>query len=79
MEKIVSVPYEDYQALARDAADKAAVILLLNTKFPDDTCQLIAIKALLGIIDKEDDAPDTPADPVDPSDPSASGDPSTTP
>ena len=57
MEKIVSLPYEDYAKLVKDSADKENVIALLNTEFPDDTCQLIAVKAVLGI---EEENPATP-------------------
>lgn len=67
MNVTIPVPYEDYVQLVRDSADKQAVINLLKTDFPDDTCQLIAIKSLLGI-DKEtevvepDDSTTTPDD-----------------
>lgn len=59
----INVPYEDVMKLKADADKLQAVIELLNTEFPDDTCQLIAIKSILGI---EEEA----TDPVDPSDPS---------
>lgn len=63
MDKYISIPYEDYKALAQDSVDKANVISLLQTEFPDDTCQLIAIKAILGLV--EDDTTD-PSDPITP-------------
>lgn len=66
MEKIVSIPYEDYAKLVKDSSDKENVIALINTEFPDDTCQLIAIKAVLGIEEKDDAAGTDPVDPTDP-------------
>lgn len=54
----VIVPYEEYATLVKDSADKANVVQLLKTDFPDDTCQLIAIKSILGI--EEDDTTTTP-------------------
>ena len=38
---------------------------ILETKFPDDTCQLIAVKSILGIEIAEDEP--TIPDPTDPS------------
>lgn len=49
MNLTVTVPQEDYAKLVKDAADKENVITILNTTFPDATCQLIAIKAILGV------------------------------
>lgn len=49
MDNIVGVPYEDYKKLTKDSADKANIIELLNATFPDATCQLIAIKAILEV------------------------------
>lgn len=46
------VPYEDYQKLVRDSAQLEDVKTLLQTEFPDDTCQLIAIKNILGIVEE---------------------------
>ena len=71
----VMVAYDDLMKLQKDSADKAAVISLLNQEFPDDTCQLIAIKAILGIVENEEENTD-PVDP-EPSDP-GTGDPDTT-
>lgn len=66
----VMVAYEDLMQLQKDAADKAAIISLLKTEFPDDTCQLIAIKSVLGIVEDEEEN----NDPVDPSDPDTGDD-----
>lgn len=60
-----TVPYEDYKKLVEDAADKENVVALLNTEFKDAECQLLAIKAVLGMEIKEEE----PTDPTDPSDP----------
>lgn len=43
----IQVPYDDWSKLKKDSADKDAVKQIINTEFPDDTCQLIAIKAIL--------------------------------
>lgn len=51
----VTVPYEEYRQLVADSEDKASTIKLLDTEFPDDTCQLIAVKSLLGIGEKKED------------------------
>lgn len=64
MNLTTTIPYEDYKALVEDSVDKANVISILKTEFPDDTCALIAIKAILGIVEEEE-----PADPADPTDP----------
>lgn len=67
----VYVPYSDFVELGQDSAKLASVISILNTKFPDDTCQLIAIKSVLGIEEeiKEDPVPETPEEPQDPIEP----------
>lgn len=52
-----------YSALVSDSQKLADVKTILETKFPDDTCALVAIKSILGIEEKED------TDPVDPVDP----------
>lgn len=59
MNLTTTIPYEDYKALVEDSADKANVISILNTEFKDAECQLIAVKAILGIEIKADD-PATP-------------------
>lgn len=51
MNLTTTIPYEDYKKLVEDSADKANIISVLNAKFPDDTCALIAIKSILGIED----------------------------
>lgn len=61
MNLTTTIPYEDYKILVEDSADKANVIAILNAKFKDAECQLTAIKAILGIVEKEE-----PTDPVDP-------------
>lgn len=57
MNLTTTIPYEDYKALVEDAADKANVIAILNTEFKDAECQLIAVKAILGIEEKEEPTP----------------------
>lgn len=68
----VLVPLSEYNDILKDSETLTNVKKLLETEFPDDTCQLIAVKSLLGIETVEAD-PDT-SDPG--SDPGA-GDPST--
>lgn len=53
MTTTITILYEDLATLQRDSADKAAVIALLKTEFPDDTCQLKAIKSVLGVEEEE--------------------------
>lgn len=67
MANIIPVDSEEYAKLVMDSADKKNTIELLKTEFPDDTCQLIAIKAVLGVVE-ETTEPTDPSDP--PSDPS---------
>lgn len=57
----VLVSIEDYNEILRDSEQLANVKKLLETEFPDDTCQMIAIKSLLGIV--EDDDITDPSDP----------------
>lgn len=49
----VTIPYEDLIKLQKDSADKEAVISLLKTEFPDDTCMVIAIKSVLSVKEEE--------------------------
>lgn len=67
----IMVPYDDYNSLVNDAAKLVSVIGILETKFPDDTCQLIALKSILGIKDPKPEPEPEPDDPdnTDPSDP----------
>lgn len=72
----ITVPYEDYKSLVEDSKDKQNVTQILKTEFPDDTCALIAIKAILGIVEEEEepdeDTVDDTTDPVEPTDPDPS-------
>ena len=80
----IFIPYEDFVNLQQDSAKLTSIISIINTEFPDDTCQIIANKSVLGIVDEEEehevpDDPSTeptdqeptdpPTDPVDPSTP----------
>lgn len=47
----VVIPYDDFLKLSKDSADKENIMAIMNTTFPDATCQVIAIKAIL---DKDD-------------------------
>lgn len=49
----VSVPYDDLTLLQKDHALKQAVIDIINTEYPDDTCMMTSIKTVLGIKDPE--------------------------
>lgn len=64
-----TIPYEDYKALVQDQSDKNNVIAILQTEFPDDTCALIAVKAILGIVENEPEDPDPGSGTTDPTDP----------
>lgn len=57
----IFITFEELSKLQKDSVDKANVIALLNTEFPDDTCQLIAIKSILGISEAEEE-PEVPDD-----------------
>lgn len=70
----IFITYEELSKLQKDSADKASVIAILNTEFPDATCQLIAIKSILGIVEPEEETPtetpeDTPATEPEPTNP----------
>lgn len=56
----VLVPLEDYNKILRDSEELANVKTLLETEFPDDTCQMIAVKSLLGIVEDETSDPTDP-------------------
>lgn len=64
----VFVPYSDVMELKKAADDLDAVKRILMAEFPDDTCQVVALKAILGIVDEVEE-PEEPTDPSDPSDP----------
>lgn len=69
----IFIEYAELSRLQKDSANLASVMAILDTEFPDDTCQLLAIKSILGMIPKEEepeepDVPDTPDEPSDPSD-----------
>lgn len=57
---ITTVPYDDYNILVKDSEDKANVIELLNAEFPDAECQVLAIKAVLGMLKKDEEVEDEP-------------------
>lgn len=58
----IFVTYDELSKLQKDSADKASVIAILNTEFPDETCQLIAIKSILGLIKEESSEIENPDD-----------------
>lgn len=78
----IFIEFDELSRLQKDSADKANIIAILNTEFPDETCQLIAIKSILGIVETEEEPtePSDPSDPgtTDPIDPPAGGDPDPT-
>lgn len=63
----VTIPYEDYKTLVQDASDKVNVISILKTEFPDDTCQLVAIKSILGVKEEKDEPITDDTEPSEPS------------
>lgn len=62
----IYIPYADYAQMTEDSAKLKAITSILTTEFPDDTCQLIAIKSVLGLPVTEEEEPTDPTDPVDP-------------
>lgn len=46
----ILVPYDEYTAMVKDSADLASIRGLLLTDFPDNTCQILAIKSVLGMV-----------------------------
>lgn len=52
---IVPVPYDNYETLISDSADKANVVSLLMADFKDSDSQLLAIKAILGIVEEKEE------------------------
>lgn len=70
----IFITYDELSKLQKDSADKASIIAILNTEFPDDTCQLIAVKSILGMIkNEEEETPEVPSDDTPTTDP-AEGD-----
>lgn len=66
----ILVPYEEFAQKAKDSADLNSIKSILNTEFPDDTCQVLAIKAILGMIEEEEPViPDEPIVEPEPEDP----------
>lgn len=55
----VTISFDEFQNLMVDKQDKANAIALLNTEFPDDTCQLIALKAIFDIKEQKNNNEDT--------------------
>lgn len=51
----IFITYDELSRLQKDSANLTSVMAILNTEFPDDTCQLIAIKSILGMIPKEEE------------------------
>ena len=45
----VTIPYSDLTQLEENSAKLEDVKAILETTFPDATCQLIAVKGILGI------------------------------
>lgn len=68
----VLLPYEDFIKISEKANKTNAILSILGTEFPDETCQLIAIKSVLGYVDPE--KPELEPEPEDPeTDPSEPG------
>lgn len=51
----VFIPYLDFVNLQKDSEKLNSILSILNTDFPDNTCQLIAIKSVLGMNDTSSD------------------------
>lgn len=63
----ILVPYEDFKRLSDEAATLRNVTSVMTTEFPDDGCQLLAVKSLLGIKTEEESEIEEPE--VDPEEP----------
>lgn len=78
----VLVPYSDLMEIKRKSDERDMMTSILTTEFKDAECQLLALKAISGLIPKEEPEPEIPSeDPtetpddgndVDPTDPSDS-------
>lgn len=74
----VLLPYDDFCKI-KEGADKAeAVLKLLGTEFPDATCQIIAIKSVIGYVEPTPEEPEEPGNDEPSNDPDNS-DPDETP
>lgn len=59
----ILVPYDEYTAMVKDSADLASIRGLLLTDFPDNTCQILAIKSVLGMVpEKSEPIPENPVE-----------------
>lgn len=54
----ILVPYDEYTAMVKDSADLASIRGLLLTDFPDNTCQILAIKSVLGMVPEKEEKPE---------------------
>lgn len=58
----ILVAYDEFAQKVKDSADLESVKAIITTEFPDAECQVLAIKAVLGIVDKEEE--DDDEDPI---------------
>lgn len=56
----ILVPYDEYTAMVKDSADLASIRGLLLTDFPDNTCQILSIKSVLGMVPEKEPIPEKP-------------------
>lgn len=56
----ILVPYDEYTAMVKDSADLASIRGLLLTDFPDNTCQILAIKSVLEMVPEKEPIPENP-------------------
>lgn len=56
----ILVPYDEYTAMVKDSADLASIAGLLLTDFPDNTCQILAIKSVLGMVPEKEPITENP-------------------
>ena len=56
----ILVPYDEYTAMVKDSADLESIKGLLHTDFPDNTCQILAIKSVLGMVPEKEPIPENP-------------------
>lgn len=60
----ILVPYDEYTSIVKESSELNSIKSILNTEFPDDTCQLLAVKAILGMIVEEPEVPIEPDEPI---------------
>lgn len=72
--KTINVPYDDVMELKADSAKLSTINGLLQAKFPDAECQLVAIKSVIGVTEEEEKPEEPNEEPGDTTDDTAGTD-----